>query len=410
MIEFFQDPVLRAPTIGSMLMSLSAALVGVIAVLRKRSLVGEALSHATYPGVVLSVIVAGLLPDYFFAPLVLVGAFLSAFAGLQLLNLLERRLKIRSDAALCLILSLFFGLGILIASRIQVTHGLWYRQALSFLYGQAATMTDIYIVIYGILSLLVIGFIVLFYRQLQASSFDPIFCQTIGIPNRLLDQATFFLLVLAIVIGIRSVGVVLMAGMLIAPAVAARPFARTLSQQLILAGAVGLFSGFFGNVVSYNLSQEKYPLPTGPMILLSAASLSFLSLFFAPKTGVVMRWVRRRRYQQICLMENALKALWRGLNPPLSWVLRGMLRHRGWIDDCDELTDAGKKRGEQIVRLHRLWEVYLVHYMGQKVEKVHRNAEELEHILTPQLEAELMEILQHPTHDPHDQPIPGALS
>ncbi len=407
MIEFFTNPVLRAPTIGTMLMSLSAALVGVIAVLRRRSLVGEALSHATYPGVVLSVIVAGFLPDIFFAPILLLGAFLSAFLGMQLLDVIEKRLKVHNDAALCLILSLFFGLGILIASRIQVTHGLWYRQALSFLYGQAATMTDVYIAIYGILSLLVVGFIVLFYRQLQAASFDSIFCRTIGIRYRLLDQASFFLLVLAIVIGIRSVGVVLMAGMLIAPAVAARPFAKTLAQQLLLAGGIGLFSGFIGNVLSYNLSQEKYPLPTGPMILLSAAALSFLSLFFAPKTGVVVRHIRRRHYQQTCLMENALKALWKGSKPTLTAITRSMLKRRGWIDKDDRLTSEGKKRGEQIVRLHRLWEVYLVHYMGQKVEKVHRNAEELEHILTPELEAELLEILHHPTHDPHAQPIPG---
>lgn len=410
MIDFFVNPVLRAPTIGTMLMSLSAGLVGVIAVLRQRSLVGEALSHATYPGVVLSVILAGFLPDIFFAPILLAGAFLSAYLGMQLLDLIERRLKIHNDAALCLILSLFFGLGILIASRIQVTHGLWYRQALSFLYGQAATMTDIYILIYGALSLAVIGFIVLFYRQLQAASFDTTFCQTIGIRYRLLDQATSFLLVLAIVIGIRSVGVVLMAGMLIAPAVAARPFAKTLAQQLTLAGTIGLFSGLIGNVLSFRLSQEKYPLPTGPMILLVASLLAFLSLFFAPKTGVVIRYIRRRHYEQICRMENALKALWKGSTPRLSPLIRNMLQRRGWIDEQDRLTEQGKKRGQQIVRLHRLWEVYLVHYMGQKIEKVHRNAEELEHILTPELEAQLLEILHHPTHDPHAQPIPGAPS
>ncbi|MBS0615757.1 MAG: metal ABC transporter permease [Verrucomicrobia bacterium] len=408
MIEFFTSPVLRAPTIGTMLMSFSAGIVGVIAVLRQRSLVGEALSHATYPGVVLSVILAGFLPEIFFAPTILIGAFLFAFLGMQLLDVLERRLKIHNDAALCLILSLFFGLGILIASRIQVTHGLWYRQALSFIYGQAATMTDIYIVIYGALSVLILGFVVLFYRQLQATSFDPVFCKSIGIPYRLLDQAIYLLLALAIVIGIRSVGVVLMAGMLIAPAVAARPFAKTLAQQLALAGSIGVFSGFIGNVLSYHLSEEKYPLPTGPMILITAALLAFISLFFAPKTGVVVRYIRRRHYEQICRMENALKALWKGLKPTLNPLIRNMLQRRHWIDEKGTLTKAGKERALQIVRLHRLWEVYLVHYMGQKVEKVHRTAEELEHFLTPQLEAELLEILHHPTHDPHQQPIPGG--
>src|SRR6185437_5784290 len=160
LLDFFSDPVLRAPTIGSMLMCLASSLVGVIVFLRKRSLIGETLSHAAYPGVVLSVLCAGtFFPDseQALALFILLGAFSTAFFGLKTLDFLERRLKVKNDAAMSLILSLFLGFGVLIASRIQTTHTLWYKQVQIFLYGQAATMTDIHVVIYAILALLIIG-------------------------------------------------------------------------------------------------------------------------------------------------------------------------------------------------------------------------------------------------------------
>ena len=433
--HYFTDPVLQAPTIGSMLMCLSSALVGVIVFLRKRSLLGEALSHATYPGVVLSVLfMAVFFPESdALAPAILVGAFLSSLLGLWVIEKMERRFHVKNDAALCLVLSVFFGVGVLVASRIQFTHALWFKTVQIFLYGQAATMTNIHIFLYAFLALLLSAMLVFLYRQVQMTIFDRDFSGTIGVPVRSIDSLLFLLLVLAIVIGIRSVGVVLMAGMLIAPAVAARQFSHRLWTVFLVAAAIGALSGFLGNYLSIELPQWgmrqgwnwNFALPTGPMILLSASTICALSLLFAPRNGLFTRLVRIVRFRKQCMEDNLLKYLWRhedrgGVSfaqmkrwQSLSFLqmrfLMWRLEGQGWIEKIDSqitLTKEGKSRASYIVRLHRLWEAYLV-FLGQGVEKVHRSAEEMEHIITPELEKELADLLGDPKRDPHAQPIPS---
>ncbi|MBS0651229.1 MAG: metal ABC transporter permease [Verrucomicrobia bacterium] len=437
-IQSFTDPVLQAPTIGSMLMCLASALIGVIVFLRKRSLLGEALSHASYPGVVLSVlVVAALFPTFqeVMPVAILIGASATSFLGLWAIERLERRFSIKSDAALCFILSVFFGVGILIASRLQVTHALWYKTIQIFLYGQAATLTDVHIVIYTVLVVMTIGILIALFRQIEMVIFDRSFSKCVGIKVSLVDTVLFALLILAIVIGIRSVGVVLMAGMLIAPAVTARQLTNRLSVMLVLAAIFGAVSGFLGNYLSVMIpewGQErglewKFSLPTGPMILLSASCMSIFALLFASEKGIVSRSLRIAAFRIQCLSENLLKYFWKqGKDGSVSvkeihkwhhlgsWQVRFLLwnlRRQGWVEKNKNghfaLTRDGWLRGERIVRLHRLWEVYLV-YLGQGVEKVHRSAEEMEHILTPELEKELTELLQDPRHDPHDQPIPRS--
>ncbi len=434
--HYFTDPVLQAPTIGSMLMCLSSALVGVLMFLRKRSLLGEALSHAAYPGVVVSILIMATffpLASDFAALGILIGAFLSSLLGVCVIEILERRFRVKNDAALCFVLSVFFGFGVLVASRIQFTHALWYKMAQIFLYGQAATMTDVHMWIYGVLAIFLALVLVLLYRQIAMLIFDRDFSKAAGIAARSIDSLLLILLVLAIVIGIRSVGVVLMAGMLIAPAVAARSLSHRLWAVFLFAAAIGAVSGFLGNYLSVEIPSWgtrqgwdwKFSLPTGPMILLSASAICLLSLFFAPQNGLVSRFLRILRFRQQCRAENLMKFLWRS-GPdgkaslteiqrwqPISFLQIWRLKRQGWIEESPKnvlrLTKDGSLRAARIVRLHRLWEAYLV-YLGQGVEKVHRNAEEMEHIITPELEKELSEILGDPKEDPHSQPIPPKVS
>jgi manganese/zinc/iron transport system permease protein len=407
-LDFFTDPILRPSTLGSMLMCFASALVGVVVFLRKRSLIGETLSHASFPGVVTGVAIASFfLPfqDEVVAIAILCGASLFALLGLKILDVLETRLHVKTDSALCFVLASFFGLGILIASSLQQTHPLWYKQALIFLYGQAATMTNVHVVIYGCFGVVIAGFILYFYRYLETVNFDPAFAETLGIRSKQLDRMMFFFIVLAIVVGIRSVGVVLMSGMLIGPAIAARPLTKQLSHHFALAGFFGICSGFLGNYLSVIMSNDSYSLPTGPMILLVSSTFCFLSLLLAPRSGLIIRHLRMRHFKFQCAVENALKALWKDEKTTFSPFIRRQLRSKGWVD-AHGLTLSGKQAAEKIIRLHRLWEVYLVDYLGQKVEKVHQTAEELEHLMSPDLERELTELLQNPRHDPHHQPIP----
>lgn len=436
---FFVDPILRAPTLGSMLMCLAAGLVGTLVFLRKQSLLGEALSHASYPGVILGVMVMGTFfkqeAEEFWLPLfILVGASLTALLGLGAIRFLERRLRVHSDAALCFVLSSFFGIGLTLASEVQFSHTNLYKQVQVYFYGQAATMTNIHILIYGILAFVTIMMVMAFYKELQVMTFDHTFAKSIGISTYWIDVLLFILVVLAIIIGIRSVGVILMSAMLIAPAVAARQFTNRLSTMFILSAFFGVMSGFLGNYLSVELSRlfsqdlamNRIALPTGPMIVLVAATITIGALFFAPERGVFVRFLRIVRFRDRCLSENILKAIWRhdphrpihlnDLSPYqsisklyLRWLLRRLVVN-GWLKKIDyktyQLTEDGRHRAMKIIRFHRLWEVYLVDYLGVGAERVHRNAEEMEHIITPELEEELMLLLRDPKVDPHHQPIP----
>lgn len=436
--NYFTDPVLRAPTLGCMLMGLSAALIGVIAYLRKESLLGEALSHASYPGVILgaiwaSMMVGGYSDQLWLSILSISGAFIFALLGNYLIHYLEMHWRIRPDSALCFILSLFFGIGILLASYVQFANASIYKQSLSYLYGQAATMSDKHIALYGVLSLLVASMIFLFYKEIKVLTFDRDYAHAIGLRVHLIDMAILIFLSLSIVIGIRSVGVVLMSAMLIAPAAAARQYTHRLSYMLLLAGIFGVLSGFLGNFFSVELASylshlypsDRLSLPTGPMIVMVASIICMLSLFFAPERGLLVRLGRITLFRSRCLRENLLKIMWRqgkekqfsldeirrtqAISKPYLFLLLLSLSHQGWVQRYGtnfRLTLDGIHRAEHIVRLHRLWEVYLCDYVGMGADRVHKSAEEMEHILTPELEKELTLLLQDPKVDPHQQPIP----
>jgi manganese/zinc/iron transport system permease protein len=429
MIEYFTDPVLRAPTWGCMLMCLSASLMGVFVFLRKKSLVSESLSHASYPGVVLGIaFLAAFFPEaeeWAFTA-VLIGAFAAALLGLHTIEWLEKRGKVRSDAALCFVLSVFFGTGIVAASALQGSHPSWFKQVQMLIFGQAATMTDLHIAIYGSLAAAIALFLTAVYRPLQAILFDSSYAKSLGIRAAWLDRALFWLLLVSIIVGMRSVGVILMSGMLIAPAVAARQYTNRLPVVFFLSGLFGVASALIGHILSvegsirWSTPESKFSLPTGPLIVLVSTAWALFSLAFAPKRGVVFRLIRILSFRLRCLQENILKSLWkkktatrRDLEPSrgnliLRWVLWRMVRH-GWLTRIGpfyELTGDGYQKASSVVRLHRLWEVYLTRSLGHDAERVHRSAEEMEHILTPELEQRLTALLADPKRDPHHQPIP----
>ncbi len=418
-------------------MCLSASLVGVIVFLKKQSLLGESLSHAAYPGVIFGIILAGLLQlandELNIALLIMFGAFISANLGLFTIHYLEKKLKVPSDAALCFVLSAFFGIGLSFVGQVQHSYSLLYAQAQVYLYGQAATMTDTHIAIYGTLSLVMIGFIALFYKEIKTISFDRQYAASLGINTKFVDTCIVLLIVLAVIIGIRSVGVVLMSAMFIAPAVAARQYTNRLSRVFVLSGFFGLLSGFLGNYFSVELPEatvgylftNPFILPTGPMIVIVASLFCVISLLIAPERGLLLRLARVAHFRYRCIYENLLKAIWRlGSDRDVSfeeiakyhqistWYLTIILRrliHYGWLERSSigyRLTSDGAALAARIVRLHRLWEVYLASYLGVGAERVHRSAEEMEHIITPDLEKQLISLLNDPKYDPHRQPIP----
>ncbi|MEI8300925.1 MAG: iron chelate uptake ABC transporter family permease subunit [Chlamydiota bacterium] len=422
------DTVLRGPLLGSILMSLCTALVGAITLMRKKALIGETLSHATFPGVAIGMLIAGYnFPNKEGLTFVciLLGAFISALCAQFFI---EKLLKYRekSDVALCYILASFLGAGVLLVSFIQQAHAIWYRTIQVFFYGQAATMTDFHVVIYAVLSLCVCFVITLLYRPIKAVCFDPVFSQAIGIKKNWVFQILSVLLSLAIVIGIRCAGVVLITGMLIAPAIVSRCLTKRFSSFLIVSSCVGVISSALGNYITtipVNSGLSLHYIPTGPSTVMVASILAFLALLLSSRKGLLPKLFRRWKFQKNCLLENLLKAIWKestvNFKHILKWNLATpwmvfyalkKLAHQGWIlkeKGIYRLTDDGNKKAAYIVRLHRLWELYLAQNLGGAVEHIHHSAEEMEHLITPDIEAKLTKVLFNPTKDPHKQPIPS---
>ena len=431
LLQFFLDPLLRAPTIGSMLLGFVSALMGVIIFIKKRSLIGETLAHAAYPGVIL-----GALISFFFNEMgsigFLVGAFITSFLGLYVIEKLESRFRIHPDSALCLVLSLFLGLGVLCASHLQFISPVHYQRAQILLYGQAATMNDFHIIFYSGFSLVVLIFFILNFRRLEISLFDQTFSKSFDVESKHLKRIIFALIIITLVIGIRSMGVVLISGMLIAPVAAARQWTHHLSRFILLSGVFGLISGFCGNYFSIQIplwmeKEHAFTLPTGPMVLLSASCICLFSFLFARKKGAVNRIIRVFCFRFQCLSENILKTFWKEkkdflgkedilksntISPLILSIALTVLKRGGWIIQKRKkgyaLTEDGRRRASQLIRLHRLWELYLASSMKMGEEKVHRSAEEMEHILTPEIENTLTELLKNPKIDPHKQPIPNV--
>lgn len=411
--------------LGSLFMGLAASLIGVLTFLRKRSLLAESLSHASYPGAVLAISVFALFFPSTEPPsvIILIGSFLSALLGLFAINWIHKKGKIKNDAALCLILSGFFGVGLTFASLLQWTHPVWYKKIQLFLFGQTATLTDIHAFFYAGLALAILLFLWVFSRLIQAIYLDRHYAKSLGLRVSLMESWTTLFLVFSVVVGIRCVGVVLMSGMLIAPPLAARQWTDKLSVMFILSAVFGMTSAFLGNVISYEWATifgENLSFPTGPSIVLCSSFFTFFSLFFAPKKGMVFRIARIFRFRLKCQEENLLKWAWKQKGTfsaeecyqNHSRHLLFLLRGKGSLKKVGSsfiLTPKGEKQATQVVRLHRLWEVYLIEHLGLGADKVHPNAEEMEHILTPEMEEKLTHLLQNPKTDPHNSPIPEKL-
>lgn len=428
MIEFFVDPMLRAPTLSSMLMCLSSSLIGVLVFLRKNSLLSETLSHATYPGVALALIIGTFFSwEEIGSFSILTGAFFTAICGFLFLRFLQKKGKLKEDSALTFVLASFFGIGVTLASYVQGTLPRQWQKVHGYLYGQIATMTDEHIFLYGILTVFVITILFLFYKEITVFLFDHNFALVSRIGLRKAEILFLFLSVIAVVIGIRTVGLVLISAMLIAPSIFARAFTDNLKILFCLAASMGVLTAFLGNYFSYHLSLSyNTSFPIGAVIVLIASFLSLMALLFAPKRGLILRYFRIKHFQWATLEENILKMMWRsekkeytyrelisfsGVSSFTLFFVICQLKSKKEIEHTRKgysLTFEGNKRGKKIVRLHRLWEVYLVDYLGMNVRKVHKSAEEIEHILTPDLEKALIELLKDPKLDPHDQPIPPS--
>jgi manganese/zinc/iron transport system permease protein len=289
---------LRIVALGSMGLGLAGGVLGTFAVLRRQSLLGDAVSHAALPGIVLAFMLSGTKASLV---LVLGAAAAGWLASLSVLAI-TRHTRIKDDTALGVVLSVFFGFGLVLLTYLQKKPDAAKAGLDRFLFGQAAAMLHGDVAVILAVGGLAIAVLVIFWKELKLLAFDPDYAACLGYPVRMLDVLLTSLIVAAIVIGLQAVGVVLMSALLVAPAAAARQWTDRLAVMAVLAGVFGAASGMLGAIISSTTER----LPAGPSIVLCASAVVAVSLLAAPHRGIIWQWVRHWRHQRRLGLEALL--------------------------------------------------------------------------------------------------------
>ena len=426
-----RDPAVRTALGGLLILGLGTGALGPFLVLRRLSLLGDSLGHAVLPGVCLGFLVTATKdPKWIFS-----GALLSAALASGAMSGITRQTRLKPDVAMGLVLSGFFALGTVFLTRLQSLPYGSQSGLHQYLFGQASALLEEELLWLGGLTCIVVAGILLAYKELLLTSFDEGFAQSLGYPVRRLHFLLMTLVGLAIVISLQAVGVVLLSALLITPAVTARLWANRLPPLICLSAALSMFSAVIGLSLSYLGSSQ----PTGPYVVLVMSLLFVLSVLFAPRDGWIPRALRRRRQSIRTGQENLLRSIlelllkhlrepeaeWMtppsetGLSPSQQaqrsdWVTmdelttltgqsRGQierdvraLTQNGWLQGQGSLiclTNEGKTRAAELIRNYRLWEQFLIRRINLPSDHVQNSAEDLEHILGPDLVEQLQEDL-----------------
>jgi manganese/zinc/iron transport system permease protein len=358
--------------LGAALLGITAGALGVFAVLRRRSLVGDALAHSALPGVCIAFIITGAKD----ASTLLIGAACAGIVGALAMVGIERTSRIRSDAAIGVVLASFFSLGVVLLTAIANGNNANQAGLEKYLFGQAAGLLERDLVVMAVLAAASLAIVALAFRPLKTTLFDPSFAASAGLPVRALEIGMTALLVVAVIVGLRTVGAILMVAMLVVPAVAARQLAGRLATVLPLAAALGAGVGVTGALVS-----ARAQAPTGPVIVLVGVALVVACVLFAPGRGVLWRYRKLARDRRRTLTEGVLVDLETAVHagPPLTAselalaggrsrrTLRRALRdldRAGMLDRDGErlfLSESGAAAAHAVLERRELWSAWLEH-------------------------------------------------
>ena len=280
----FSDYTLRTITLGTAVLGGVTGMLGSFAVLRKQSLLGDAISHAALPGIALAFLITGSKDTN----VLLIGALISGLIGTFWIRGITTKTHLKSDTALGLILSVFFGFGMLLLTFIQKQPNANQAGLDKYLFGQAATLVESDVWLMSVVTAICLGVLLLFWKEFKILLFDKDYATTLGFNTKLIDVSITSFIVLAIVLGLQTVGVVLMSAMLLAPAAAARQWTNSLSVMVFLAAILGAAAGVFGTAIS----STQNNLSTGPVIVLVASVFVLFSFIFSPKRGLLFRQIR----------------------------------------------------------------------------------------------------------------------
>ncbi len=360
----------RVVALGGASLGIISGALGCFAVLRQQSLLGDALSHASLPGVAIAFLLGGRELS-----LLLIGAGIASWLGLRFVAALLATTRIKQDTALGIVLASWFAAGIALLAYIQSIPNASQAGLDHFIFGQAAAMIESDVRLVSALGLVIICLLALFWKEFKLVTFDAEFAAASGFRAGLVNTLLSTLIVVTIVLGLQLAGVILMVGILIAPGVAARQWTHKLDQMVILAAVFGAFAGGLGAVISALDSD----IPTGPMIIVVAFSLVLISLAFAPGRGLIWRRLRLRANRRAFAARNTRRDLYRYAlahgaadKPVPDAFIRGVgdasaeaglrelmseghvsLGSAGW-----QLSESGIERAQRDAQNQRLWELY----------------------------------------------------
>ncbi len=402
--------------LGTAMLGLAAGVVGVFALLRKRSLMADALSHAALPGVAGAFLAASALDmTGRTLPVLLIGATVTGVLGVLSIQWLVRATRLREDAAIGIVLSVFFGAGIVLLSYIQKNAPEGAAGLSHFIYGQTAAMSAADAKLMAVLATLSVVAAGLLLKEFTLVCFNDTFAAVDGWPVSLIDLLMMALVVVVTVAGLQAVGLIMVVAMLIIPPVAARFWTDRAAVLIALSGAIGALSGYLGASASAVLPDA----PAGSVIVLTAGTIFAISSLAAPKRGVIASTYRhlnlRLRIAGDHVLEKAfahkaqdggqlgapeLAAVARHQGWPawfavvIRWSLRGRGLARANKGGGVEVLASGLARGATVRRNHRLWEQYLVSYADIAPSHVDWSVDQVEHVLSEPLITELESLLR----------------
>lgn len=434
-VLLLQDHNTRVVVLGTSLLGAAAGAVGAFTLLRKRALMGDALAHATLPGVALAFMAALWLGwQTRSAAVLLTGAAVTGAMGLATMHLLERLTKLKQDAAMGIVLSVYYGAGVALLAIAQRLPGGNAAGLEGFIYGKTASMVMQDAVLIAAAAAGVTVVVALLLKELTLLSFDPAYAAARGYPVAALDAVMLLLVMGVTVIGLQAVGLILVIALLIIPAAAARFWTHHLGTMVVLSAGIGMAASVAGSVASAVVEK----LPSGATIVLVAAAFFFVSMAVGPARGLLPRWLERRRLGRRESRRHVLRALYEASegrpsgNVPASELARwrawragelhaalraaeaeGLVR-RGTGGGGWGLTREGQLEAARVVREHRLWELFLLRYADIAPGHVNRDADAIEHAISPAMLAELEGLLAaeggtvpaspHPPHPPAAAP------
>lgn len=401
--------------IASTMVGLTCGALGAFIVLRNMSLIGDALSHAILPGVVVAFVLLGYNTLGFFF-----GSVAAGLLSAVIITWIQQNVKTKNDAAIGIVFTAMFSIGVIGISSISRT-GV-HLDLKDFLFGNVLGVSNEDLIMTGVVMVMVILSIIILYRYLFASTFQPTIASTMGIPVKLMHYYLMLLLSFSVVAAMQTVGVILVVAMLITPASTALLLSDRLPRVLWMASLIGFLSSLSGLILSI-----LYEMPPGPAIAVTATAFYLLVAFLSPRNGVIAKVIQRSRQQQKIILEDILKETFKmsfaakldinilgdKLNiktQRLKRLMNLLIKQKLITLDTDKtfiLTDTGRSQANNLIRAHRLWESYLVKEMGMDADQIHPEAEHYEHLLTSAQVDEVDKRLGYPALDPHGSPIPS---